>query len=81
MVIYNPIKSHEEAKQVTYPWNRSLWYWEVDHLRNWIKENGIDTTGLTVEGLREAARLLRNRPNLGHEEVHYFATQKQESRQ
>ena len=78
--IYGPINSHEDAKNVTQPWNRELWYWEIDALRAWVAHNGIDLTGLKTEGLKEAARLLRRRPNLGHEEVHYFAMQKQEAR-
>lgn len=59
------------------PWNRELWYWEVDELRDFVRNNGVDTTGLESEGLKEAARLIRNRPNMGHEEVHYFAMQKE----
>jgi hypothetical protein len=59
------------------PWNRNLWYWEIDEVREFVRENGVDTARLESEGLKEAARLIRNRPNLGHEEVHYFALQKQ----
>jgi hypothetical protein len=64
----------------TQPWNKQLWYWEVAELKQFVQQNGVSTNNLHCEGLKAAARFLRGRPNMGHEEVHNFALQVQEQR-
>ena len=72
--------THEEVKAYLHPWCKELRYWEAVALARYVQECGIPTKALNTEGLKEAARLLYNRPSLGHEEVHYFAQQVQEER-
>ncbi len=71
---------HEVSALRYNPWNASLWYWEIRALYAHAQASGIPTRGLQCEGVREVARLLKNRPSLGHEEVHEFARQKQMQR-
>jgi len=71
----------QEIARLVRPWNRALWYWEIDTLKAHIAANGIDTAMLQSEGLKEAARLLHKKgAELGHEEIHYFALQVQTER-
>lgn len=70
----------KEIARMVQPWNRELWYWEVAELRQFVEASiSISTATLNAEGLKQVARFLR-KPNMGHEEVQYFAEQVQEQR-
>ena len=71
---------YAQVKHYLRPWCKSLWYWEVEELRAHAAAHGVPTEGLEAEGLKEVARLLHNRPSLGHEEVWHFAEQVQNER-
>ena len=59
------------------PWNKLLTATQVRVLQQFVADHSVPLAGLRVEGLRTATRLLCKNPNMGYEEVHYFALQMQ----